>query len=1401
MKTFSDPNTLKEQERLNGAVFIIKIDLLRQHDGNIVSIDDMAKTINVSGDASGFITAKKYINIPLDDLQKDYEVQSVSYSASIDETTVYLNTSETLSDSLIGLQIARRYVVSYGDTERRTDDGLSPIRFTTEGDALNEFLADDVSFEFDNGDGFFSNKDLTGIFDSGQVMWVRIWTGYKNSSDRILYFSGIVDNDSLESDRANRTFRCTAYGHLKELERYPGYRICNTNGELVKINGLTIKQYVPNSNPQERVCKLKYRPFNHSALANFDIKQVSADIEEGIKLFEFRYPHYFRFDRGPWTSISSTSDLDANGDIKLYAKGGSGDNKFILVNFGTSSQLKEFPPEDEEIFLHIEGQFTREVKNKGKAILQFDDGEETPLKPYFQRILNYDNAAGTYTDVADKTASPAEDEITILQTTDDALIIIAPERFWGMKFRFQTPFADATLEIKYSVGGENWSATMNDANNGLEDNTNGFSQDGDITWQSANGWRPNTLIIDSSTFYQGYMIRIKKTSSTGTCKVDEIRRIIRCRGKNNDFLDLYVNLSNLSIQETEEDIIIKEDPNWVAGTWYQNVAIKTIVRDALQRANYYDTDQAIDEIRFALTNPTLNIFGRPPKYNYSKKPGALFIDTDYIYIGIGNELWRLKEDGLFEFLAEFITTPIEEIKYQEIIRIEKSGNIIYSLVRGRYDTYSRGRETVFAECRYDLSSGQIEQDILSGASGECSFRSGLVVANYPDSGYKRAIGIEAVNPTDLEGENIVFPFKQFITAAETNNDYNFYLTLGLFEQDDNSFTIIENTGNGRKSASYYKTRTGYAHLESEPKSNESDLPPIGLRFTLGQMGCILWYETANTFIFPTSLDGLNPFWFLTNATQSIVYAKFFKEYQLPMAGFIDVNMIYLAQTIWWDKDQEKSPTYLSKYAITGKARDWQKVFFQDNAGGSYTEITNAMNNNSGNQTVDQNDIIYLGSDKPFTAAEILRSASDLVADFQIEYWNGSAWAQPDQDDDILGLTGIIQWGMPFDWAKDSFDNIMGTSLDSTDRYWARINVTNYTSGSLTMTGLYNKWTALWDSIHDNSGDYDTCSILWMVKNPNENTIHGSMFERDENAVHGFEFIYFVFDLANETLYVSQYGDNFTFNPNLLIKDLTYNPDDQKIYGVFEDIRYQESAAFLFSANFSGGTINIHKETDLIVGEWGSSCRLAIKDDGTVFGVSKGKKYYLWQYGTDFYPRLLLADFNDLTFREILAEAAKIINQIVTILSERKILFYERTSYNGEKSLKEFAHIVDIKPIRKWQHVYDGIEVEWKDPFSEDDGTEAQGSFGWRRKILNINSKFIQNRFLAQIVAQKYLSYFSQQREEMESEVVALIQTEERDRVKLIANSRNYDIDCDQYWILHDIEFDPDHLIIKLKGIS
>lgn len=1413
MKTISD-DAKKEQERLLNATFITRVEFWRQYGQAITAFNNTAKTLTVPGDATSFISANNYIFIPLHDFNIIYLVQSISYSAGSDETTITLDTTETLETAMAGLEVARRYVVSYGDTERMIE--MSPIDFRTEGDALNEFMADDVTFSFDNGDGFFSNKDSTGIFDFDDVFWVRILTGYKNASDRILFFGGIIDDESLEADRSSRTFTCSAFGHIKELERYPGDIISNPNGEFVKINGLTIKAFEAGDLIQAGIKKFEFKPFKSSRLAGVSITQVSNDIPEGLKVLEYRYPHMFRFDRGPWTEVAKTSDVNSNGEKKLYAKDGTGDLLFALCNFGSSEELNEFPTQDDEMLILVEGNLSKKISKTGKPVIKFDDGEETVLKAHLQRALVYENAGGTYTDFADDIASPNEDEVTVLAASGDSLILIASERIWGMQFLFHTVYgSDPNIEIKYSVGGESWSSAMSAGGNGLIDGTDGFTKDGDITWTSADGWRENFLIISADIEYHGFMLKIQRTGGSTSCKIDEIRRIIRCRGKDNDFLSLKLNLQNLTIDDQDVEIVIRQISNvWTACTWYQNIAIKSILKKALDEAQYYTANRDIDDLKITSISAALNIYGKPPKYNYDKLPTAVFYADDYIYIGARNELWRIAEEGEFEFLCEFFSVSQATLKYQEIVDIRKDSDSIICLIRGRYDVYERTEiEKDFCQATYNLASRAIVYNKTTATSCEYFFRSGSRFV-YNSINYNRMIGQGHSSWADC-GENILIPFKQFITLTRNEDPQGIYseayfeLQPGLFDSDDNLNKLID-LGDEDDEFQFYNAPVGYYRVRAAwwHSGDGSDYTqvPYGFRYTFGQQGVML-YDTVNKeFLFFKYYAGSPGYWRLTTVNGTIIYSIYiFDMNQLPSCGVIGDSAIFLGHVRWHDMNDNVSYSYLSHFKQCAKARDWTKAYFRDNGGAIYSDQTGAFNGNSASVTFSNTDEIYLGSDKKFLSAYVVTSDPSLSLDavVKVQYWNGSAWTDLEYlDQTYTTAVRSIAWEMPTNWMIEDFDTIQGTSIDSTDRYWVKLSVTNYSSGSLSITGLYNNWSILWDSKNDNSGSYDTLTPLWLCYNDDENTLHGVMFDRDENSAYGFEYLYFVYDLDNETMHVSQAGSNFTFNPSLTIKDFIYNSYDQKVYAIVEDVRYNEHPAYLISAVFSGGAITLTKESDIVSGEWGSACPLALRaSDGTLYGVTKEKANYLWQYGKEFYPRILLADFNDMTFREILAEAAKVINQVFTVLSERKALFYERESYNGEQTLFEYAHIADVKPVKRWEHIYDGVKVEWTDPFTDASGTEKAGLFGWRRKILTISSPFIQNRFLAKVLAEKYYDYFGTVRQEMETELTALIQLEERDRLKLIVNSANFDVDRDTWWIAHHLTFDPELLMITLKGVN
>jgi hypothetical protein len=1395
MKTFNDTNSEIQQKRLQGSTFVIRVELFRQFSGKIKTVNDTSKQIVVSGDCTAFVIATKYILIPLHDMQITYLVNTVSYSSGSDETTITI-ASGTLDATMVDLEIARMYTVSYGDVERMIE--MSPISFKTEGDTLNEFLADDVSFLFNNGDGFFSNKDDTGIFDQDDVFWVRVFTGYKYSSDRILFFGGIIDEESLVPNRSDKTFEITAFGHIKELERYPGYLITDISGEFVKISGLTIKSFEAGSNVQEGVKKIKYEPFSRGRIDGILIEKVSHDLIPGPKVLEFRYPFSWRFDSGPWVEIKDISDVNSNGNATLYAKGGSGSNLYAIVNFGTDTNLNNFPDRDEIMLVDIvsDDNISNKVKDGGKPVLTFDEGQETDLIFTFPRVLIYDASLTTYTDKADS-AADLEDYFEVLNATSDELIIIASAPFFGLDFLFNSFFSGATISLYYSVGGESWSGVMTSSNNGLADGTNDFANDGDILWNNVSGWRENYISIDASTDYRGYMIKIVRSGGSGTCNVDLIRPVIRCRGKRNDFLNLKTNIHSLTTESVDDELIIRLiNGAYLATTWFQNHATNDILSKVLNEAKYFAADQDLDSFKMQTAQPGITIWGRPPKYNYRKKPTALLVDGETVYIGVGNEIWKAEAQGGMSFLCAVKLTGYS------IVWIVKEGTDLL-FVADKLSIQTAGNDSLLRSFKYDLTTGLISELFTSSYStynsGRYFFREGY--ASEDATKYEIHIGHTGLG--GFAGENVTVPFRQIMT---TINDCEVVQTGGLLSTGDQKYKINYNTTNNRN---YNAFQGHYRLIVTVYKATGDPAPsPIGVVFSFGQQGTVIYDTTEKCFYYFRYLSNIAMYG--ADHSKNInkySFLRFVRTYlDMPMCATYYNENVYLG-FITWDEiapAQRISPSYLTQYKPNGRVNNLAKVFRTSN-GTVFFDVTNDINNDTAFVQMGNNEVLYVSSNRKFLSLYFNIQSTNLVATVNFDYWDGTAWSSLTQENDLSNLTqsGTITWAMPRDWTKDDFDTITSATEDAVDRYWIRVSLSSWTSGTADIIGLENRWHVLWDSQIDNSGNYDSFTPLWVSYDSLSYALHGCMFDKDETSNYGFDYLYFIYDILTETLYVSQTGSNFTFNPSMIIKDFVYDVNLGKTYAICEDIRYNEEPAFLISTiyNSGSGTITLTKESEIITGDWGSSCPMAMGNNNAVYGITKGQANYLWQYATDFYPRLLVANFGDMDFRKICAEAATIISQVFTIRSNRKVVFYERTNYDGEKKLYEYEQLVDINPVKRYKHVYDGIEVGWEDPLSGASGTSEYGNLGWRRKVLRIESVFIQNRFLADVVAEKYANYFLTKRSELEAETTALIQAEERDRVQLIASSNNYDVDRNTWWLLNDIEFDPETLVMKIKGVN
>lgn len=346
---------------------------------------------------------------------------------------------------------------------------------------------------------------------------------------------------------------------------------------------------------------------------------------------------------------------------------------------------------------------------------------------------------------------------------------------------------------------------------------------------------------------------------------------------------------------------------------------------------------------------------------------------------------------------------------------------------------------------------------------------------------------------------------------------------------------------------------------------------------------------------------------------------------------------------------------------------------------------------------------------------------------------------------------------------------------------------NLTTG--VKTDLFDFSTDSAEAAQSITGYEANCTVLEMQRNAEENTIHGCILNRNN-----FEYHWFVYDIANDKLYSTQNGSNFTFDKHRQCKDFVYL--NEKIYAVCVDKRYQTDAVFLVEASFSAGTITLNR-IDTIDESWDHLCMIATAE--ALFGVTGNGK--LWKYGTEYYPRIGQANFGRKNMREVLTECCQVLNRVVNFRADRTVRIVERSNYDGSKTLYEDTHIVQMEPIENWKHYYDRVNVQWSDPVTGTAGTESYGTEGWENLELNLNNSLIQDRHLAAAVAESYHTFFNVARKVVTGKLIAMIELEEYDRVKFILKKSRTDIARADYYNLIRVSFDPDQLLVEFEALS
>jgi hypothetical protein len=353
---------------------IEKLILYEQWDGEIIEYIS-ANSVKLADKFDGWYTTGELIFCPLKDFDTEVPITVIIETST---TTTITTTGITWTAADVGRTIARRINV----TRKIAHEGIGDTVQALEGQELLEYDSGKLDVVFDNTGGYFHSGDETGLLNSGRVFWAKYEIGFKGANDNQLYFAGLVDLTDVDPDLFNRTIKVRIYGHMKELERYPAFYVSDDSiDEFTKISGITMLEFDESDESEEGIKSVEYRPFTNSRMKGLSVESVSDDTVIGIKVLSFKFPFEFRWDNGAWTTVDEISDMDANGNVRLYAKGGSGDSLFAMINFGSgnggSDTLNEFPDSDDEIWVNIkdtgEWKDNREIAEYGKPILKFDN--------------------------------------------------------------------------------------------------------------------------------------------------------------------------------------------------------------------------------------------------------------------------------------------------------------------------------------------------------------------------------------------------------------------------------------------------------------------------------------------------------------------------------------------------------------------------------------------------------------------------------------------------------------------------------------------------------------------------------------------------------------------------------------------------------------------------------------------------------------------------------------------------------------------------------------------------------------------------------------------------------------------------------------------------------------------
>lgn len=851
-----------------------RIELYHQFSGAITDRDS-ATQIKVSGDATGLLSNGDTFIIPTDDFETEHVITTAPSFAG--GKTTLICSGSTFATTVVGLDVAKKYNV----TADVMDQGFTPIRIGTEGETLNSHIADDVEITLDNElETYFDDDGSSGMFNSSDVFWVKMFFKLKNDSTEFLMFGGTV-YDVLPLAH-NQTIKLYCQGHLKELERYPGWYVNNELGELPNITGVTllaINESAAELNECRKTLELTFS--DKQQIKGLSINVIHKDTPEGMHILKFHPPNLFQYDYGSWTAMTEAATAQT-----LTAKAGHTITVDMPETFDVVPLGDMFPLPDR---LKLEAELL------GIPQLRFGNGPQVPVLFDFERVIRYDDGASSYTDITHKSCTYESAQVDWFEAADDVVYIMSPHKFLGIDADLDTDLI-GTIAFAYSQGYDDWGTLT------PTDGTSNFSQDGVISWNDPGDWRKTDIRMDSVDYNDYYLLRLTCSAYTsGTAQVKRLKRYFRLVADDGSSLDVRIDVQKLPAERRTDDILIIADSSGTLQpcTWKQNISLEAYLKELLDEAEYTSSYRTLDDLKITDTNPFIGLYGRPPVHHYPRRVTAICVDTstspETVYLGIEDEIWKVTETGEFEFidrLDPYIRSSDDKHFKCEIFVLIIDGN---GYLQGLAWKDYRDQPHLGAEYSSDIDTGRrtpaivfrstsltaiTEQNYIDDSgdsvftSQEVCFRDGQDNTTHQDIGQYT---------TDTEGENICVPIPQRMFRLTNQN--------GVYYPRE---TLISTTGDTIVKSFWDRVPARIVAV-SDYVTPTGDL---GYCWTMGQKGFVVWDESNDRWVF-LRWNGSNYYICAVNYAGTVTTLLDLTNYQNQvLAGIYYDSKIWFARMVW-----------------------------------------------------------------------------------------------------------------------------------------------------------------------------------------------------------------------------------------------------------------------------------------------------------------------------------------------------------------------------------------------------------------------------------------------------------------------------------------------------------------------